>query len=337
MSISLRLRPRRALCTGLLAALAVAGCGGAAPSPAVVRVGAAAISKASLDHWTAAIAHGAVIANPSSSPDQPAREQALSFLISAQWLLGEAARQGVAPSSARVEQALAERKESTPGGSGEFQKMLTASGQTVSDVGFETKVRSAAAALEQRTQVLADRLAKAGVSAAEVEAYYHAHLAAYRHRERRDYDLIERIKSAAAARAIAKRLGPGRRFAEAAVKESPSRPRKFDAPNGKGTVFRAVFAAKVGVIVGPIPLDHEYSLFVLRHVAPARVQPLAEVRGSIERRLLAAHRKDALARLLAAYEQRWTARTDCRRGYVVQKCKQYAGARTAEEDPFGGA
>jgi hypothetical protein len=329
-------RRAMACAVALLPALGLAGCGEAARGPVVVRVGGSSISKRTLDHWSAAIAHGAAVASPSSSPSESAREQALNFLISSRWLLGEAALRGAKLSERQLGRMLEERVESNPGGRGEFQKMLGTSGQTLADARFELKVRWAATMLERRTQVLASALARARVSAAETAAYYRAHLERYRHRERRDYDLIERIKSAAAAREIAKRLGSGRRFAEAAVKESPSRPSRFDAPNGKGDVFRAVFAAKVGVIVGPIKLDHRYSLFVLRHIAPARVQPLSEVRGAIEARLYAVHRREALAGLLEAFTQRWSARTYCLRGYVVQKCRQYTGTKLAEGDPFAG-
>jgi hypothetical protein len=41
-----------------------------------------------------------------------------------------------------------------------------------------------------------------------------------------------------------------------------------------------------------------------------------------------AQERSALERIGAEYTARWTARTDCRPGYVVQECRQFKGSRT---------
>lgn len=322
-----------------LVACAVVACSEAdrdASGRVAVRVAGMPISVLSVDHWSAAIAHGASVLNPLSSPRQSPREQALTFLISSRWLLTAAAEQGLKPAPGWLDRALEERTESIPGGAKEFSATLVSVHQTVADIKLELQTQWAASALKRRIDMRADRIAREQISARQVRAYYRAHIARYRHREVRYYDLIERIKSEAAARAIARRLGSGQRFAEAAVKEQPPRPRSFELPRGEGAVLRAVFSAKIGVLVGPLRLRGGYCLFVLRRIKPARVQPLSELRGPIERALLTQRRRLALVRLVASYKRRWIARTDCSRAYVVQTCKQHSRVRIAEGDPFAG-
>lgn len=318
----------------MVAMLGTIGCGGA-PSPTVVRIGDVSIDQRSVDHWSSAIARGAVVPN-AAGPREAPRQQALALLISANWVIGEASRLGLRPSRAELVQTIERQERSLPSGLTEFKELLSASGETHADVELEARARWAAAKLAARLTSTVAELAKAQVSSAAVAGFYRAHAARYHLRERRYYDLIERIPSSAAASALAKRLGSGQRFAEDASKERPFRPTTFAGLPAQGVVYRAVFAAKVGVLTGPLPLQGFYALFVLRRIDPARVQSLAEVRGSIERVLLASAERRVRAQILTDFDRRWLAQTDCHPGYVVQKCRQYLGPRETEREPFAG-
>jgi PPIC-type PPIASE domain len=319
----------------LAVGLGLSGCGGAQPSPIVVRVGSALLDKRSVEHWTSVITRGAITANVASPGQQPL-QRALALLIHSQWLIGEASRVGLRPSRQQLGQEVQGQERSMPNGRAEFQELLASSGETLADVEFEARARWAATALARRLHSAAANLARAQASASAIARFYRAHAARFHRRERRYYDLIERIPRRAAAVALARRLGTGRRFAEKASKEEPFRPKSFDGLPGQGVVYRAVFAARVGVLTGPLPLQGAYALFVLRRIEPPRVQPLAEVRGSIERRLLALAERRAVARLIADFHRRWLEQTDCRPGYVIYKCRQYRGPQLPERDPFAG-
>jgi predicted nucleotidyltransferase len=152
--------------TGLLAvpivlALALAGCGSssstsptttvtigagvqggaktAKPAPGsadvVATVGGVAITKAAYEHWLAVTAalsgpdgHGA------SASSQATKDKALGFLITEQWVLGEAAARGITVSEADVKQRLeaVERKQFKH--SGELQKYLSKAHETAADL-----------------------------------------------------------------------------------------------------------------------------------------------------------------------------------------------------------
>jgi hypothetical protein len=320
----------------LLVAMMSIGCSASRPSPPAVRVGGIWISKRSVAHWTSLIERGAIVADVSASSQQSPRQQALALLISSAWLAEEAAQEGLALSSGMLAHIVGKQEGSAPGGRAEFQATLAASGETLSDVRLEAHAQWAASAFARRLAETTRKRASALVTDEAVSTFYRSHIAQYSLRERRHYDLIESIPSRAAARALAARLGPGKRFAAVASKELPFRPSSFNATGTERAVLQAVFKAKVGVLVGPTQLNHRYALFVLRRVEPARVQPLSEVRGAIERQLLVRDSREISAELVAVYRKKWTGQTDCQPGYIVQKCKQYTGPRAPERPPFSG-
>jgi hypothetical protein len=315
----------------------LAACSGAAPETAV-SVGSLTVSRQSVDHWIGAIAKGASPPNPSASPQAPVRRQALTFLIGAQWALAEASALGLRLPHAQLVARLRAREAGLPNGREEFRAELAALGESVADVELEIEVRWAMAEVRAHLMAMASRRAEQALSDSAVRRYYSSHLAHYSHAEHRFYDLIERIPSRARALALARRLGSGKRFARAAVKEAPLRsPRIFRLPQGEGAVLRAVFSARIGVLVGPLMLRGQYVLFVLRRIDPARVQPFSEVRESIARKLRARLQRRAYRELVAGYASRWRARTDCRPGYVTQKCRQYHGSTAVEDGSLGAA
>jgi phosphatidylethanolamine-binding protein (PEBP) family uncharacterized protein len=139
----------------LLATGSIAGCGGGSPATNTVSVpsspaaaaptqGTAAnvdavayvshkpISKASFKHWLAVeTALGA-----SSSP----AHQALGFLITSEWVLGEAAARGVSVSEAEVKQRFAQLVHESFPKAGSLRKYLAKSGESEADLLARIKV-----------------------------------------------------------------------------------------------------------------------------------------------------------------------------------------------------
>jgi hypothetical protein len=328
-------RRSTALAVALLAIWTLVGCAGGQSDETVVRVGKQAIAKGEVDHWASVIAKGGLVAGP-LDPKQSARRQALALLINSHWLIAEALRSGLRLSRTALARLVREHEGTASSSPGEFKQSLTSSGETRSDVALEVTARWAALTLAQRLSRAVERRARAGLTSAQVASFYEAHRADYYHPEQRFYHLQESIKTRALAVALARKLGSGRRFAKGANWEKPFRPKDFKDLPGQAAAYRAVFSAKVGVLTGPIPLQGHWCLFVIRRIKPAGVQPLSQVRGSIEGKLLAEPRRRGRAQLVSAYRQRWLVRTDCQPGYVVQKCRQYRGPRAPEREPFAG-
>ena len=322
---------RAAIGTLALAALAgLAACGGGAPDSVVVRVGRVAITSATVQRWMSAMAGGRTPSDPSQR--RALRAQALGFLISSQWLLGEAAADGLRPSAPEVQRRFAQkRRASFPGGEQELRAFLRATGQSVSDIVFEAKAELASAKLRQ---ALASR--EPPITHAQIASYYGRHRGRFEIPERRTVEITNR-HSQAAALAVKREVAAGRRFASFASRMSfPLSPASYSLSLGRDAALaRAIHFARPNVLTGPVLVnrDVDHYLVEVKEITPASERPLEQVQGAIARQLAAERRRRTLGPFIAAWRGRWIARTSCSHGYVVQKCREYSGARS-REDPL---
>jgi PPIC-type PPIASE domain len=305
----------------------LAGCAGNARSPVVVRVGAVPISRATVDHWARVIVRGGLITGPYADTKGTAKQRALAFLISSQWLRGEAAAQKVTPTDKAVNQALTDRREAN--GAGEFEQTMHASGQTLADVKLE--IETELAAVQIRRKLISQT---PPVTEREVLTYYRNDQRLYRKPEARVVDLIENLPSRAAATALVKRIGTGADFAKKALHEELVRYTSKAPFADIESVTHAIFTAHLGVVSAPMSLNGRWTVFVVRKITPASPEPLANVRPKIIARLASHHRNHILAAFTHAYRTRWTAKTNCRPGYIIQACARYEGPLQAQPDPL---
>jgi foldase protein PrsA len=321
---------RRAIAAGLLTSTAVAGlvaCGAQARDAVVARVGQVTITSGAVEHWMTALAEGRP---PSSSTARNAlREQALDFLISSDWLLGQAAADGLSLSETQVQRQLAlQRSASFPGGLTEMEEFLKATGRTRADLLLQARTELAAAMLRQ---AVAGR--QPPVAEAQVVRFYARHRQLFTIPERRTIEFTNR-KSRAAALAVRREVAAGRPLASFGVRMTiPLSPLSYSLKLGPdATLARAVHFARPDVLTGPVLTNHiDHYVFEVKSITPARVQPLSQVRRSIVRRLAAASKRRALAAFVETWRRRWMARTTCSPGYVVQKCRQFSGTRKPED------
>jgi parvulin-like peptidyl-prolyl isomerase len=310
-----------------LSVIGVAACGTAAEGPAVAHVGPSAIAKSTVEHWARVIERGGGQQAPGSQRQGTPQQRALSSLISAEWISGEAARQGVAPSDGEVSRAVTERREAN--GAAEFQSALHATGQTLDDVRLEVKTELAAAAIGRKLAKQATQ-----ITDAEIASFYARHRPLFVKPEERDVDLIEHLPSPAAAIALVRRIGTGARFARRALREPLLRDRGANVNQTEKDVTNAIFVSRPGVVSRPMVLNNGWTVFIVRKITPAKLKPLASVRGEVIRRLIDLRHREITASFEREYEARWRSRTRCGLGYAIQKCARYTGARAAEESPF---
>jgi hypothetical protein len=320
--------PQRVFCVALacLSGLAVSACGG--EDRVVARVGRVAIHARAVEHWGAVLSVGGIVNGPLPAAGHTRKQRALAFLISARAIVEQAAEQGVPVSASAVRDRVEELRQAVPGGDAAFDESLKGARETVADVELEIEAELARAAVRRAVTERAG-----AVSPEQVRRYYRQHQSRYRLIERRKIDIVEHLSSPAAARALARRAGTGVRLARRAYHELLKRPHGF-AAGSKGAVERAIFAARAGVLSGPMPLSNGYALFVVRRIFPAAVRPFSSVRTEIEGLLAARARARARAAFAERYRSRWRARTSCSSGYVIAGCVQYEGSE-APAGPFG--
>jgi parvulin-like peptidyl-prolyl isomerase len=258
----------------------------------------------------------------------------LGSLIRARWLEGEAAEQGV-----RVSDADIQREYEADVKGLDLQKILSSTKQSVADLKQGLRVG-------QLSNLLYKNIDKQTPKAthARLLRYYQAHKAEYALPPERDLEIVRTASEASAKKALAE-VKAGQSFSEVAKKVSLPQPIGSHEALVRGLSFkqysepvlaRAIFAAPVGALSGPVKISLGYYVFkVLRKVAPHQ-QTLAEVQGELAAELPELLHRQTLAAAVKAFKAKWVARTDCRSGYVVKGCKQYKAAKkpAVPEDPY---
>ncbi len=365
MSRSLRCIP--ALGAVLFAVAGLSACGGI-PGNAVLQVDGKPITKATFSHWmgvaAAATAAGsqpvipeppkytACIAHLQATQPKPAKgtpaptpaqlksqcetqykslqQQVLGFLISASWVEGEASSLGVKVPDKEVKKRFGQIREQQFPKAAEFEKFLASSGQTVSDLLLRVKGNLLASKIQQKIVN-----SKSKVTQADIAKYYNQHRSQFEVPEKRSVNIIL-TKTAAAASKAKGEITSGKSFASVAKSVSidpVSKARGGLLPEVvKGqeepALSAAIFAAKANVLSGPVKTSFGYYIFEVKGMTPGSLQTLAQAQSSVRSQLVATHQQSALSSFVKNFKKKWTAKTDCRAGFVVMDCKQYKAPKT---------
>jgi parvulin-like peptidyl-prolyl isomerase len=251
------------------------------------------------------------------------KQQALGFLISSDWTIGEAAAQGIQISAREVAQRVAAKKRAAfPSGEAEADEFEHATGQSVADTSFEARAELAASKLHE---AIVRR--EPAITPAQIASYYAHHRQLFVNPEQRQL-LITNRKSPAAVVAIKKEVNAGRSFAAISQSDSVVRPDKQGGSGEVTALERAIYSAKANVLTGPIRKRVDYFVFEVLRITPRFQRTLAQVRTTIAQRLEGERARRVIAEFTKAWQSRWTAKTDCAPDYIVYQCKQYAGARS---------
>jgi foldase protein PrsA len=264
------------------------------------------------------------------------QQTTLGFLISADWVIGQAEEQGVKLSDKEVEKKFNELKKQQFPKEAEFQKFLATTGQTVSDLLLRVKL----SLLTTKIQEKVTKEAKKGVNEAAVKKYYEEHLSQYGKPESRDIRIVL-TKDEASAVTAKKEIESGKSFASVAKSKSIDPTSKNTGGELKGVIkgeeqkalSEAVFSAKQGVLGGPVKTPFGYYIYEVKAIHAGSQQSLAAVKETVKSQLAAQKQQAALAKFVKEFEKRWKSRTECRTGYVMQRCKQYKEPKTTTPTP----
>jgi foldase protein PrsA len=318
-----------ALGAALLLLGGLAGCGQSSSGDVVARVGGdGPITGTTLDHWISVLAGKGAAADRQSPQDRALQARVLSFLISAQWTLGEANELKVKASDeearAQLELLHYDQREDIPYEGIPQQGEIPAFFAKAHDHADRLWLMKLAM-LTTRVQArhLAD--AERTITHAQIASYYDQHTVSFVLPERRDLQWIVTYSLRKLQNAVAE-IRAGKNFVAVARRAS------LDPPTISGMELasapekdfaRHVFAAKPHVIVGPFRQSQNHYMLEVTKVTPARQQTLAQSESSIRLRLGAAW---AASGLREATERKWTARTSCWRGFVVRQCREHPRA-----------
>jgi foldase protein PrsA len=260
------------------------------------------------------------------------KQQVLGFLISANWVIGEASDQGVKVSDNEVKKQFSQIKSQQFPKEADFQKFLATSGQTVSDLLLRVKLNLLSSKIQQKVSKNAGKKP----SQKEIQAYYEQHKSQYGQPERRNI-LIILTKTQAQAEKAKKEIQSGKSFSSVAKSASIDPVSKASGGSLPGVVKgqeekaldTAVFGAKLNVLGGPVKTPFGYYIYEVKKTLPASQQAFSQVQASIQQQITAQSQQKALSEFVKNFRKKWTARTECRSAYLVQDCKSYKAPKTS--------
>ena len=252
-----------------------------------------------------------------------ARDQVVPFLITADWLQGEAADQGVKVTTAEVANALKTIEAQRFPTPALLQQFLASSGETNADLLFRVRIDTLSNKL--RTKVTS---AKPAITTADISAYYSKNASQFSKAETRDLRIVL-VKTAAQAKHVLALVKSGLSIGKLAKQLSIDQATKtnggalLNVTRGSQdkALDAAIFAAKVGQLVGPVKTPFGYEVFRLQKITPASKQTLAQATPLIRQLIGAQKQSTTLSAFVKKFEAKWKSRTTCASGYVVADCK----------------
>ncbi len=260
---------------------------------------------------------------------------ALGSLIFDDWLIGGAAEEGVSVSAQQVDQRL----RSLGGDSAVLRRNLAAEGRTVADHVFETRVQMLAEGIQRVIARKADHVGRA-----QIVGYYERHKQVLGVPELRDFHILGADSEGEAERAK-REVASGESFASV-VRRLPADAQPAFSMEGLVVGYksggyhqvrlnRAIFAASPRVLSGPVGVTGNYYVFEVTRVHPGKPESLAQAQAAIRTTLASERLESARARFISAWRARWVSRTECEKGYVVAKCRQFTPpAGSPPESPY---
>ena len=283
------------------------------------------------NHWYAVVAKqpqpGQKTAKPppplDSKQGQALKQQVMQFLISSDWIEGEAKARGLDATSEEVQSQFAQTKKQSFPNEKAYQKFLATSGQTVEDLLFRVKL-----------DVLSNKIRQdvtkgtANVSDSDIKAYYDKNAQQFSQPERRDLQVIL-TKDQAKANQARSEVSSGKNWAQVAKQLSTDPASKNQGGKLLGvtkgqqdpTFDAAIFTAVKGKIAGPVKTGAGYYVFRVTNITPATKQSLKASGAGIRQLLISQNQQKQLDTFATTFRNNWRSKTDCAPKYVIPDCR----------------
>jgi parvulin-like peptidyl-prolyl isomerase len=251
------------------------------------------------------------------------KTQVLGFLIRSTWLDQEANRLNVKVADKTITKQIDDIKKQQFAQKGSYEKFLQSAGLTNEDVLYQQRIRELQNKITAKVTKGKDK-----VTDAQIEAYYNKNKSRFSSPERRDLRIVL-TKTKAKAEQAKKALDSGQSWKSVAKKYSVDQASKAKggalpgvAKGQQEPAFdKAIFAADKGKLTGPVKTQFGWYVFEVGKVTAAKQQTLEESKTSIKQILASQNQQTALKKFGDDYRNRYKKTTDCRKGYVVDDCK----------------
>jgi foldase protein PrsA len=259
------------------------------------------------------------------------QQQVLGFLISSDWVIGEAAHLGVKVSDSEVHKQFQKIKSQQFPRPAEFEKFLKSTGQTTSDLLLRVK-------LNQLSSKIQEKIAKQkhAVTKAEIEKYYNENKQRFGTPEKRNVEIIL-TKTEADAKKAKQEVESGKSFSSVAKRVSIDPTSKANGGlltevvkgQQEKALDTAIFSARPNALSGPLKTAFGYYIFRVKSSTPGNQQSLAQAEAAIKSQLTATQSQTTISKFVKEFRKKWKGMTDCRSGFVVKDCKQFKEPKTS--------
>jgi parvulin-like peptidyl-prolyl isomerase len=251
-------------------------------------------------------------------------------LISKVWIFGEGEELGIKVTPKEVETQLEKVKEESFKTEKAFQEFLKEQNLNEEEVNELIELQIIQTKIQEKVPKEAPP-----VTEAEAEEYYEAEKAAqYTKKPSRDVRVIvnenkkeveealkalEADNSEASWKKVTKKYSPTTESNAGLQKEISeeflTEPLKKD-----------IFDAEIGELVGPVKQEKNYLVLEVVKTHPKSVQPFSEVKTTISTQLTQEAEQTYFTEWVANdYQAKWSARTTCASGFLIENCGNYKG------------
>lgn len=258
------------------------------------------------------------------------RDQVLQFLISAEWIQGEAGDQGVKLTDKQVIAEFEKTKKQSFPQQKDFENFLKTSGMSVEDLLYRVKLDTLSNKLREKITKGKDK-----VTDKQIAEYYDKNKSRFAQPERRDLRIIL-TKTEAKANEAKRAVAGGESFKTVAKRFSIDQASKNQGgvllAVAKGqqekALDEAVFKAKKGELVGPVKTQFGYYVFKVQKITKSSQQSLKQSRETIKSLLASQNQQKALDQFVKDFREKWMDKTKCGEGYITQDCENAPKPKT---------
>jgi foldase protein PrsA len=289
------------------------------------------ISIDTFNHWYLVVAKqpqpGQKKAKPPPSLDskqgQALKQQVMQFLVSADWIDGEAQERGLTATPPEVQKQFQQTKKQSFPNEKAYQKFLQTSGQTVQDLLFRVRLDVLSNKIrESVTKGVSD------VSDSDIENYYKKNEQQFTQPERRDLEVVL-TKTQTKANAAKQQIDSGQKWAAVAKSLSTDPASKNQGGKLLGVTKgqqdpafdAAIFKAVKGKVAGPIKTGAGFYVFRVTNITPASKQSLKASSAGIKQLIISQNQQKKLDTFATTFRSDWRAKTDCAPKYVIPDCR----------------
>lgn len=269
---------------------------------------------------------------PGSDKYVELRDGALSELLNATWIKGEAEEMGISVTDKQIADELEQIKQQNFKTPRAYKKFLKESKYTQDDVDQRVELQILSTQLQEQVTGEAPK-----PSEAEISNYYEAEKGTqFTTAASRDVRVIVNSKEAKVkqARAALQKDNSKAAWKKAAAKfsDDPTTKSKGGEQPGiteefvQGELKEAIFGSATGELVGPVNVQGKYMLIEVTKLNPEKVQTLDEARAQITSTLEQQKQQEYFSEFVADWQSKWSSRTFCADGYLVEQCDNFKGS-----------